>query len=108
MAVHQEADLNEIFHALAHPIRRALLESLASGPDTIVSLARPHAVSLNAVSKHVKTLEEAGLISRSRDRTYHRVTFEPQAMRPAIQWMEHYGAFWSENLKSLKHRLERG
>jgi DNA-binding transcriptional ArsR family regulator len=102
----QEADLNDIFHALAHPIRRSLLESLASGPDTIVRLAQPHAVSLNAVSKHVKTLEAAGLISRSRDRTYHRIALEPLAMRPALAWMEHYGAFWSENLNSLKHRLE--
>ena len=102
----QQADLDGVFHALAHPIRRALLESLASGPDTIVRLAQPHGVSLNAVSKHVKTLEAAGLVTRTRDRTYHRVTFQPQAMRSAMEWMEHYSDFWSQNLKALKQQME--
>ena len=101
-----DQNLDALFHALAHPTRRAILASLSKGPDTIVNLAEPHEMSLNAVSKHVKTLESAGLVTRSKDRTFHRITFQPQAMRPAAEWMEHYGAFWNENLASLKQSLE--
>ena len=101
-----QADLDAIFSALAHPIRRALLESLSEGPDSVMNLAEPHPVSLNAVSKHLKTLEAAGLILRTRDRTFHRVRINPRAMRPAIEWMTYYSAFWTENLKSLKRQLE--
>lgn len=103
-----QPELDAVFHALAHPIRRELLASLADASDTIVNLAAPFDVSLNAVSKHVKTLESAGLVTRTRDRTYHRVNFEAKALRPAMEWIEHYGAFWSQNLSSLKRELEDG
>lgn len=101
-----DQQLNRVFQALAHPIRRALLETLSRGPDTVVSLAEPFDVSLNAISKHIKTLEAAGLVVRSKEQKYHRLRLEPQAMDEAIDWMSHYSAFWRSNLDSLKERLE--
>lgn len=108
MALTKTTEVDHVFRALAHPIRRSLLESLANGPETIVNLAEPHDVSLNAVSKHVKALEAAGLVVRQRDRTYHRLTLRPEAMRPALEWIEHYSDFWSQSLASLKRNMEDG
>lgn len=99
-------DLDRVFRALAHPIRRAVLQRLTEGPETIVRLAEQHEVSLNAVSKHLKTLEAAGLVRRERDRTFHRLSLNGPALRPAADWLQFYAAFWSENLSALKTHLE--
>ncbi|NKB89233.1 MAG: metalloregulator ArsR/SmtB family transcription factor [Acidobacteria bacterium] len=106
MELTRDSNLDSVFRALGHPTRRALLETLAAGPETVVNLAEPHDLSLNAVSKHLKTLEAAGLVSRQRDRTFHQITLRPEALRPALRWIEHYAAFWSDNLASLKRTLE--
>ena len=82
-----------------------MLERLAKGPVTIVKLAEPHDVSLNAVSKHVKTLEGAGLVRRDRDRNYHWIGLDREGLRPAVDWMEHHTALWRGSLDALKRHV---
>lgn len=99
-------NLNRIFAALAHPLRRSILERVNKGQRTVVELAVPHEVSLNAVSKHIKKLEAAGLVTRHVDGSYHRIAIDRTAMNQAIRWMTHYVPFWHENLQNLKSSLE--
>lgn len=99
-------DIGAVFHALAHPIRRAVIEALVAGPQTVSHLAEPHGVSLNAVSKHLKVLEQAGLVTRGRDGTFHRLALRAQPMRSAYEWMAQYSVLWSESLSALKTHLE--
>ena len=103
----QEADLDGIFHALAHPIRRAMLTRLArQGSATVTDLAEPFDVSLMAVSKHLKVLEGAGLIRRKRDGRMQRCSFDPAAMDAANEWIEMHRAFWTQQLDSFATCLE--
>lgn len=101
-----DAHLDRVFRALAHPIRRTVLERLARGPETIVNLAHPHDVSLNAVSKHVKTLEDAGLVRRDRDRNYHRIGLRESGIKPAVTWLEYHANLWHDSLGALKRQME--
>jgi DNA-binding transcriptional ArsR family regulator len=107
MRTRDDTDLDRTFRALAHPIRRSLLESLQEGPKTVVAMAEPHEVSLNAVSKHLKVLEAAGLVARERDGTFHRLSLNASAMTPAYEWLSHYARFWRANLGALKQHLEQ-
>jgi DNA-binding transcriptional ArsR family regulator len=99
-------NLDRTFQALADPTRRAILARLADGEASVGELAEPFAMSLPAVSKHLKVLEGAGLIERRRDgRTlYCRVRATP--LRDADQWLARYRAFWEGSLDSLAQYLE--
>lgn len=99
--------LDEIFSALAHPVRRAILDQVSESGRSVLELAQPHRMSLNAISKHVKKLEAAGLVTRRVDGSYHRITMEREAMKAALKWMTHYVPFWHENLQNLKATLEK-
>lgn len=99
--------LDRVFGALAHPVRRDILDQVSDGDRTVVQLAAPHAMSLNAISKHVKSLERAGLIRRHIDGSYHRISMNRDAMNEALRWMTHYVPFWHDNLQNLKAGLER-
>jgi DNA-binding transcriptional ArsR family regulator len=86
--------LSMIFAALADPTRRAILARLASGDATVNELAEPFEISLPAISRHLKVLEAAGLISRSRSAQWRSSRLEAEPLREAAQWMEPYRRFW--------------
>ena len=92
--------------ALADPTRRGLLAQLASGDATVSKLAEPYDMSLAAVSKHLKVLEEAGLISRSRNAQWRPCHLEPEPLRTVSDWLDEYRRFWDRNLDSLGDYLK--
>lgn len=99
--------LDLVFAALANPTRRAIMEEITGVEKTVLEIAGHHAMSLNAVSKHLKRLEEAGLIRRDIEGNYHRISLQPEAMKEALKWMTHYVPLWSSSLASLKDHLEK-
>ncbi len=102
--------LSEKFQALADPTRRAILARLALGERSVNELAEPFAMSLPAVSKHLKVLEKAGLISRSRAAQYRPCKLEPQSLMPIDEWMTQYRRLWEkrfDRLDSYLNRLQR-
>src|ERR1700733_5754214 len=98
--------LDRTFAALADPTRRRLLEHLAGGDRCVTDLARPCSMSLPAVSKHLRVLENAGLIRRRRCGRVHRLKLEAAPMKQASQWIEHYRQFWEERLDRLDEYLK--
>jgi DNA-binding transcriptional ArsR family regulator len=100
------ARLDSIFHALADPTRRAILRDVSSGEKTVSEVARPFALTLAAVSKHLNVLEAADLIARKRRGSFQIVTLTPPALREADQWLAYYRKFWSSRLDALAQHLE--
>lgn len=94
--------LSATFAALADPTRRAILARLALGETTVKELALPFEMSLPAVSKHLKVLEHAGLISRSRDAQWRPCRLEPRALKEVDAWLERYRRIWEERLDRLE------
>jgi DNA-binding transcriptional ArsR family regulator len=99
--------LSVIFAALADPTRRAILARLAEGEATVTELAEPFDISLPAISRHLKVLENAGLISRGRTAQWRTSTLQVGPLKEATDWMERYRAFWDENLNRLDAHLKR-
>jgi DNA-binding transcriptional ArsR family regulator len=97
--------LSAIFSALADPTRRAILARLAAGEAAVTELARPFAMSLPAISKHLKVLERAGLISRGRDAQWRPCRLEPTVMKAASDWLEQYRRLWEDRLDRLDEYL---
>ncbi len=95
------AGLDAIFLALADPTRRAILARLAQGEASVLELARPFEISQPAVSKHLKVLERAGLISRGRDRQRRPCRLEARALADAGAWLDDYRRFWEARLQRL-------
>src|SRR6478609_6180901 len=97
---------NRIFLALADPSRRAIFESLTRGEAAVKVLTARFDISQPAVSQHLATLKEAGLVDARREgrSVYYRV--EPQGMKPLIDWIAHYRVFWTEHLGRLERLLE--
>ncbi len=98
-------DLSAIFAALADPTRRAILARLAAGEASVTELAAPFAMSLPAVSKHLKVLERAGLISRGRRAQWRPCRLEAGPLREAVAWLEEYRRFWEGSLDRLDDYL---
>ena len=98
-------DLDLAFAALAHPARRAIVHRLSRGPLRVTDLAAPFPISLNAVSKHLKVLEEAGLVSRRRAGREHRLLLRPGPLRAVARWTSRYQRFWNERLDALENFL---
>lgn len=98
--------LDTTFTALADPTRRAILARLASGEATVTELAEPFAMSQPAVSKHLKVLEKAGLISRSRAGTSRPCRIEPQALAQATHWLEEFRKLWDARFRALDDLLD--
>jgi len=88
--------------ALADPTRRGILARLATGEATVTELAEPYSMSLAAVSKHLKVLEGAGLISRGKDAQYRPCRLEAGPMKDVAGWLESYRRFWEESLDQLE------
>ncbi len=100
------ARLDAIFAALADPTRRAILARLASGERSVMELAQPFDMSQPAVSKHLKVLERAGLISGGRDRQRRPRKLEPKPLAQATKWLERYRRLWEGNYQRLDALLE--
>src|SRR5688500_5304467 len=101
--------LSTIFAALADPTRRAILARLAEGDATVSELAEPFPISLPAISRHLKVLEQAGLIARSRSAQWRSSSLQAEPLREATAWMDHYRRFWDDNftrLDALLHRIQ--
>lgn len=97
--------LSITFAALADPTRRAILARLANGEANVNELAEPFAMTLPAVSKHLKVLERAGLISRGRDRQWRPCRLEAAPLGKATDWLEQYRQFWEERFSQLDEHL---
>ena len=104
----EQADrLDAVFGALADPTRRALLARLTEGDATVAELASPFRMSQPAISRHLKVLEQAGLISRSRRATAHLSHLEAEPLREATEWLAQYRAYWEESYERLDALLTR-
>jgi len=99
-------DLDTIFAALADPTRRAILARLATGEATVTELAEPFAMSQPAISKHLKVLERAGLVSRGRDAQRRPCRLEVEPLVEATAWIEHYRRIWGANYQRLDDLLD--
>ncbi|PYL37132.1 MAG: transcriptional regulator [Verrucomicrobia bacterium] len=99
--------LNGTFAALADPTRRRILEHLARGDRCVTDLARPHAMSLPAVSKHLRVLEKARLLRRRRYGRVHEMQLEAKPLKQAAQWVEEYRKFWEGSLDRLAEYLDK-
>ena len=100
-------NLDNTFAALADPTRRAILARLALGETSVTDLAKPFAMSMPAVSKHLKVLESAGLITRSREAQWRPCRIEPRALKEVDDWLEHYRRFFEESLDRLDAYLKQ-
>jgi DNA-binding transcriptional ArsR family regulator len=103
----RSVDLDAVFAALAHPIRRAMVERLAEGDCTVGDLAGPHDVSLPAISKHLRVLEDAGLLEQTPDGRVRRCALKAKPLSAAFGWIVQYRIFWEDALDALAERLER-
>jgi DNA-binding transcriptional ArsR family regulator len=98
--------LDRTFAALADPTRRAILARLATGEASVTELGRPFRISLPAVSKHLKVLEQAGLIVRGRDRQWRPARLDAEPIREVAEWTDRYRRFWDESYDRLEDYLE--
>jgi DNA-binding transcriptional ArsR family regulator len=99
--------LSLTFGALADPTRRAILERLMRGDASVTELAEPHDMSLPAVSKHLKVLERAGLISRGRDAQWRPCRLDAGPLKEVADWVEHYRRFWKDSFDRLDEYLQQ-
>ena len=99
--------LDRTFGALADPTRRRILAQLAKGDECVTGLARPHAMSLAAVSKHLIVLERAGLVKRRRKGRVHSLALEAKPLREAQAWIDRYRKFWEGNLDQFEKYLDK-
>ncbi|HEY6413853.1 MAG TPA: metalloregulator ArsR/SmtB family transcription factor [Edaphobacter sp.] len=98
--------LDSIFHALSDSTRRSILQDVAQKSKTVGEIAKPYAMSLAAVSKHLKVLESAELIARERRGNFQIVRLNPTALRSAEQWLTFHEKFWNKQLDALQTHLE--
>jgi DNA-binding transcriptional ArsR family regulator len=105
MPSHQRAE-NDVFRAIADPTRRAILDRLRAGPAPVNALAADYEQSRPAISKHLRVLREAKLVSERRDGRERLYALEPMALQRVAGWLEGYRSFWQRSLNNLKRNLE--
>jgi DNA-binding transcriptional ArsR family regulator len=98
--------LSTTLSALADPTRRAILARLSIGEATVLELAEPFDISLPAISRHLKVLEQAGLITRGRDAQWRPCRIEPESLKEVSLWLEQYRALWEQRLNRLDTYLQ--
>jgi DNA-binding transcriptional ArsR family regulator len=98
--------LSTTFAALADPTRRAILKRLARGETSVTELAKPFAMTLPAISKHLKVLEKAGLIQKGREAQWRPCRLKPAPLKKAADWIDQYRAFWEQRLDRLEEYLQ--
>jgi DNA-binding transcriptional ArsR family regulator len=99
--------LSATFAALADPTRRAILARLREGPRTVTELSAPFTMSGPAISKHLRVLERAGLITRGREAQWRPCRLEPSPLREVTEWAEHFRRFWDASYARLDDYLEQ-
>ncbi len=107
MVEYTETHLNQTYAALADPTRRAILMRLAQGEARVTEIAEPFAMSLNAVSKHVRVLERAGLVRRRVQGRDHYLVLDAEPLRDASAWIDTYRQFWEARLDALESFLRQ-
>ncbi len=105
MSLMESDSLSTTFAALADPTRRAILARLATGQATVNELAEPFEITLQAVSRHLKVLERARLISRGRDAQFRPCTLEAEPLDAAVHWIEQHRQIWQDRLDRLEQHL---
>ena len=105
--VGEDERLDAVFHALGDRTRRALLARLARRPARVTELAKPFAMSLPAVSRHIRVLEAAGLVARRVDGRVHQCSLDAQPLHAVQQWLSFYRHFWQANLESLARHVQK-
>lgn len=98
--------LDRTLAALAHPVRRQILDRLRRGSGSVTELAEPFAMSLPAVSMHIRTLERAGLVTRGRDAQWRPCSLDAAPMRELAEWLARYRVFWEQSLDRLDDYLQ--
>lgn len=107
MVKYDTQQIDRTFYALSDTTRREILFRLTKQDDlTIMEIAKPYEMSLPAVSKHIKILEECGMVNRKVDGRVHTISLNTKPMRDAYNWLEYYSRFWETKLGSLKQYLE--
>lgn len=104
--VNNTIDLNSIFSALADPTRREILTVLRAGQQAVADLAARFSMSAPAVSKHLRVLENAGLLSRRKEGRTHWISLDAEPLAEANEWIERYRIFWEDNFDALERFLE--
>ncbi len=99
-------NLTAVLDAISHPSRRAILDRLSRGPARVTEIAEPFDMSLNAVSKHLKVLEGAGLIHREVQGREHFIEFSGAPLRLVSTWVHHYEQFWSQHLDRFEEHFK--
>ncbi|MFT3837768.1 MAG: metalloregulator ArsR/SmtB family transcription factor [Myxococcaceae bacterium] len=98
---------NDVFHAIAHPARRAILMALKAGQKPVAELARPFDFSFAAMSQHLKTLKEAGLVKEHREGRNRVYQLQPRPLREVVSWAQEFEAFFEQRLDALERHLDR-
>jgi DNA-binding transcriptional ArsR family regulator len=106
-ATAMRSNLDQTLMALADPTRRAILQRLSHGEARVTELARPFAISLNSVSKHIRMLERADLVRRRRAGREHLLSLNPQPLDEAAAWIDTQRAFWTARLDALERELSK-
>lgn len=106
MVNYEPPSLDQIFSALSDPTRRAILLRLTDGEATVSEVAEPFKMTAPAISKHLRVLEEAGLITRRKDGRTHYLHLKASALKDASDWLAHYKAFWEAQIDSLERYLQ--
>ncbi|MXQ07653.1 metalloregulator ArsR/SmtB family transcription factor [Alphaproteobacteria bacterium GH1-50] len=101
-----DAQLDAIFSALAHPTRRDILARLAKGPATVNELAAPYDISLPAISKHVRVLQNAGFIAKGRNAQFRPCTLDASAIARVADWTAAYSHIWDARFDAMDHVLK--
>jgi DNA-binding transcriptional ArsR family regulator len=107
MVKHKRDALSKVLLAMGDPTRREILKKVSRGEPSVLEIAESFPISLPAISKHLKVLERAGLISRKREGRVHRFKLDARPMRDASEWIRNYERFWQVKLDSLGAYLEK-
>jgi DNA-binding transcriptional ArsR family regulator len=99
-------DLSPILGAVSHPTRRAILARLSGGPARVTEIAAPFEMSLNAVSKHLKVLEEAGLVHREKQGRDHVIALKAEGLKAVSVWVHEYERFWNRHLDRVEEHFK--
>jgi DNA-binding transcriptional ArsR family regulator len=99
--------LNQVLEAVSDPTRRAIIDRLSRGTACVTDVAEPFAMSLNAVSKHIKVLERAGLVRRHRVGKEHRLALDAAPLHEVARWTHRYARYWNDRLDSLEEHFSK-
>lgn len=103
----QTQPLDRVLYAIGNSTRRAIIDRLTRGPSRVTDLAAPFEMSLNAVSKHIKVLEDAGLVHRTLQGREHTLELDPAPLREVVRWASQYERFWTERLDRLEDHFKK-